>query len=121
MPFSSRGASRTVAKAAIGDKVASATGSGAINLALPAAHHMKVLSIQLHLDSSSATNERLIVCLDSEQGEAFDAVLVSESMKNVTDVAVTDQFYIAQGDVLKIQFSNPTAAVYGLKVLYTDG
>lgn len=121
MPFSSRGAPATVAKAAIGDAKHRESGSGVLDVSLPAAHHMKIQGIQLHLDGSSVTNERMIVAIDSNDGEAFDTVIMSESMTGISDVAITDQFLVARDDVLRVTFSNPAAANWGLTILYVDG
>ena len=120
MTLSHKQASVANAQAQLGDEVSRETGSGAIAYTLLAGSNIRVIGVMLHL-SSVGGNEDFTMSIDSAAGEAYDTVLLSQDMHNLTDLNSTDGFIIPSGDTLKINFANSGAATYGLTVLYADG
>jgi len=120
MTLSHKQASVATAQAHLGDEVSRETGSGAIAYTLLAAGNIRIVGVMLHL-SSVGGNENFTMSIDSAAGEAYDTVLLSQDMHNLTDLNSTDGFIIPSGDTLSITFANTGAATYGLTVLYADG
>ena len=120
MSLTNKQANVANAQVNLGDEISRETGSGAIAYSLLASSNIRIVGIMLHL-STVGGNENFTVSIDSAAGSAYDTVLMSQDMHNLTDLNSTDGFIIPQGDTLSITFANTGAATYGLTVLYADG
>jgi len=120
MSLTNKQANVANAQAQLGDEVSRETGSGAIAYTLLAESNIRIIGVMLHL-SDAGGNEDFVMSIDSAAGEAYDTVLLSQDMHNLTDLNSTDGFIVPQGDTLSITFANTGAATYGLTVLYADG
>ena len=120
MSLTNKQANVANAQTQLGDEVSRETGSGAITYTLLAESNIRIIGVMLHL-SAVGGNENFVMSIDSAAGEAYDTVLLSQDMHNLTDLNSTDGFIIPKGDTLSITFANTGAATYGLTVLYADG
>lgn len=96
-----------------------ATGATALAYARTSPTKYQITEVRLHLDAE-ATQDTLVVSIDSTGGAAYDTELYSVDMDGNTDVVwrPDEPVPLYKGDVLKVDWDNNDTATYGLEVLY---
>ena len=104
----------------LSDKEHKNTGAGAMSETIAIEKHSRIFSITLHLSSVGATAENLVVSVDSDDGTAYDAVLITQDMNTVTTFFANTAIYLAPGSDLKLAYTNTDASTWGLTVVWGD-
>jgi len=102
-----------------------ATGSGAMAVSFDPGGSCKVLQINLHLNTASATSENLTITLDSANGTEYDCNLITKDMNTVKDILINKEmgcgigeFYMFGSDKLAFAWTNTDARTWGLEIIY---
>jgi hypothetical protein len=74
--------------------------------------------VNLHLSSTATTSENFVAQLDANAGSAYDLVVVSEDVQNVSDIAWSGEKYLFSGDKIRFTLPNTDGLTYGLDVKY---
>lgn len=102
-------------------KFTRATGSGAVSITLTNVNQFMIREVRLHL-SSAATQDSLIMQIDSATSSVYDSVLYLADMNGSSDGVLRPQnkIILAAGDSLVISFANNDARTAGLEVIHED-
>lgn len=119
MTLSAKQANQVIASSILGDETYRATGTGAVSETIAVDRNTRILSIQLHLGAAGASG-LFSVTLGSAAGTEYDTVLLAQEMNGISDVHITDAFFVAKDDNVILTYPNNTAT-FGLTVLYANG
>ena len=99
-----------------------ATGAGAMSVTFNPDGSCKVLQINLHLNTVSATTENLVITLDAQSGTEYDVNILTRDMNTVKDLILTkkdlDEYIMFGTDKLVFTWSNTDSRTWGLEVIY---
>lgn len=95
-----------------------ATGAAALAATLAPNADFAIHEIRLHLSGNGAA-ESLTATLDSSLGAAFDAVLLSTTVENLTDIVSVQNRYFRKGDEIDFALTNSGTLTYGLEVIWS--
>ena len=96
------------------------SGAAAINFLLTPGTPFRLLSVKLHLQATGGATENLVIQQDSEDGSAFDTVLLTQDMASLADKfwQPTAPELFSGGDSIKITYYNTNLRAWGLTVSY---
>ena len=100
-------------------RVQRATGALAVDMTIAPGVAWQLESIRIHLSAGGAATD-LTATVDAGAGAAYDVVLVTQDMDNVTDYVYQPDRPIPLGpnDELVIAYNNGGGATYGIEVYY---
>jgi len=98
------------------------TGAGAISSTSTALTSEATLrGILIHVSAAPVTSESLVVSLDSIDGTAYDAVLLTQDLVGVTDLAFTGlDLPLHIGDALKVTYTNTDTRTVAVRLVLED-
>lgn len=99
-----------------------ATGSGAMDVTFDPGGSCRIIQINLHLNTVSATEEEFSGDLDSANGTEYDVDIYTKDMDAVKDVILTHydlgDFFVFEGDTVVFTWANSNSRTWGLEVVY---
>ena len=97
-------------------------GSETVKVAIAPGRPFKLLGIRGHFASGGATEESLVLTLDSHRGAAWDAVLATIAMASVTDLnwvfPEENNLPFHPSDIIRVAWDNTDTATAGIEILY---
>lgn len=96
-----------------------ATGAAAMSVSYTAVRNAYLTGVRVHL-SAAATQDTLLVYIDSAKGSTYDVVLLSQAMAGLADVVwIPDgRVLLENDDKVMVTFTNTDTRTYGTEITY---
>lgn len=92
------------------------TGTGAIDETVNVQGYASLLELLANFDSAPSSAAALTVSIENSQGDAFVVHSVDPSSPGMTDLNTVQEHVLAQGDKVKVAYSNPDGRTWKLDV-----
>ncbi len=100
-------------------QIAHDTGSGALSVTATCLTKCYLRGARIHL-SSAATQENVVIWINSAKGSAYDVVLTTQAASGSSDLIWTPdhETVVEAGDTITLQWTNTDARTWGAEIAY---
>jgi len=100
----------------------SASGSGAMSVTFDPEGSARLIQVNIHLNTVSATSEDLVINLDSQLGVEWDVNIITEDMDTKKDLILNHwelrDYTMFEGDKVTFTWANSDTRTWGLEIIY---